>query len=695
MSTPRAVALPAALVLAGMIPATAPAAPAAAASPHGSVTIEVVSSPRPDLITGGDALVRIRTGGTTAAVTVRAGRRDVTGAFHRQPDGSLLGVVTGLPLGRSILVARAGWRLDVLAVTNHPVTGPVFSGPQQVPFFCETQAFGLPPAQPPACEAPTAVSYAYRTTAGRFVPLPGPASRPADLATATVDGRVVPYIVRIERGTIDRAVYEIAALHDGADPTPLRAHGAWNRRLVYTFGGGCNVGYHQGATTGGVLDDLFLSRGYAVASSSLNVLDNNCSTVISAEVAMMVKEHFLEVYGPAAHTIGWGGSGGAIQQYGIADNYPGILDGIIPQVSFPDAPTVGAPVGDCRLLRNYFTTTSLAYTESQRTLVSGFRTWGSCVNWDLSFASRGHAMQACPPAIPVQFLYHPETNPGGIKCTTAEQLVNQLGRDPRTGFARSYYDNVGVQYGLGALRAGAITAEQFVDINARIGGFDVIGDFAVDRSAADRVALLRAYRSGLALSGAGGLARTPVIDLRVYTDAVNDIHTRFWSLSVRERLAAANGSAANQVILAYGLGPAPFNPQAYALDAMDRWLTAIGADDRPGGDRARMLRSRPADVADGCWTPAGVRVTEPATWQGAGTCNTLYPSFADTRIVAGAPLRDDVLKCHLRPLDFAGYPVSFTAEQQAALRAAFPLGVCDYRGRGVGQVSLGGVWREY
>jgi Tannase-like family of unknown function (DUF6351) len=83
--------------------------------------------------------------------------------------------------------------------------------------------------------------------------------------------------------------------------------------LVYTFGGGCNAGYHQGASTGGVLNDLFLAQGYAVASSSLNVLDNNCGPIISAEAAMMVKEHFIETYGPVLHTIGWGGSGGAIQ----------------------------------------------------------------------------------------------------------------------------------------------------------------------------------------------------------------------------------------------------------------------------------------------------------------------------------------------------------------------------------------------
>ena len=72
-----------------------------------------------------------------------------------------------------------------------------------------------------------------------------------------------------------------------------------------------------------MLTDLFLSRGYAVASSSLNVYDNNCSEVISAEVALMVKEHFIETYGAPRYTIGWGGSGGAIQQHLIAQQLPG------------------------------------------------------------------------------------------------------------------------------------------------------------------------------------------------------------------------------------------------------------------------------------------------------------------------------------------------------------------------------------
>jgi hypothetical protein len=301
--------------------------------------IEAVSNPRPDLVSGGQVLLRI----APAADDVRVNGHDATAAFAAQSDGSLLGLVSGLRDGANIVSATDGGQHATLLVRNHPITGPVFSGHQQVPFFCETQVFGLAPSVQPLCSAPTQVSYRYRTTAGTFAALADPASRPADLASAVVGGRSVPYIVRIERGTIDRAVYEIAALYDGSDPSPLHADTSWNDRLVYTFGGGCNAGYHQGRSTGGVLNDLFLAQGYAVASSSLNVLDNNCSPIISAEAAMMVKEHFVETYGPVAHTIGWGGSGGAIQQYDIAENYPGIVDGIVPGVSFPDPLSTAGP----------------------------------------------------------------------------------------------------------------------------------------------------------------------------------------------------------------------------------------------------------------------------------------------------------------------------------------------------------------
>ncbi|MFD0853747.1 DUF6351 family protein, partial [Actinomadura adrarensis] len=247
-------------------------------------------------------------------------------------------------------------------------------------------------------------------------------------------GRQMPYIVRLETGTINRAVYQIAGLYDGTKPSPTAREATWNDRLVYTFGGGCNGGYHQGATTGGVLDDSMLSRGYVVASSSLNVLDNNCSPIISAETAMMVKEHVVETYGEPLHTIGWGGSGGAIQQYTIADTYPGIVDGIVPSIGFPDVMSTNGPNADCRLIQRFFAGEGASWPAEQKRAVTGFLNASSCQSWDLAFANRITATDSCPAVIPVEVRWNAVTNPDGVRCAALEQVANQLGRDPRTGF---------------------------------------------------------------------------------------------------------------------------------------------------------------------------------------------------------------------------------------------------------------------
>ena len=48
--------------------------------------------------------------------------------------------------------------------------------------------------------------------------------------------------------------------------------------------------------------------------------------------------------------------------------------------------------------------------------------------------------------------------------------MNIYGTD-ETGFARTPWDNVGVQYGLSALKSGAITPAQFLDLNANVGSW--------------------------------------------------------------------------------------------------------------------------------------------------------------------------------------------------------------------------------
>ena len=562
--------------------------------------------------------------------------------------------------------------------------------------------FGLAPASPPECQAPSTVSYQYKATTGQFKPLADPTLRPADLAMATVNGQSVPYIVRFEQGVIDRAVYQIAALYDGKDPSPFTPDSSWNGRLVYTFGGGCNAGYHQGRGTGGVINDLFLSQGYAVASSSLNVLDNNCSPIISAEAAMMVKEHFIETYGPVAHTIGWGGSGGAIQQYDIAESYPGILDGIVPSISFPDPLTTGGPVTDCRLLDTYLATNPGLTTPAQLA-ISGYFDYTTCRSWDATFASRATPTDSCDSSIPVAIRWDPVTNPNGIKCTSTEQIVNQIGRDPNTGFVRNLLDNVGVQYGLGALKSGAITPDQFVALNAGIGGLNATGAMAgkpgPNRSVADPQGLDAAYADDLVNSGSQGLRKTAIIDQRLDLDLagfINDIHTSEWSFVMRQRLLEANGTADNQAIIEnQPVGAEIAAANTFELDAMDRWLTAIDNDHSGGPLRRKVIADRPADVSDGCFLSATQRIQAPVTDPATGPCAQRFPIAANPRLVAGQPLSMMALKCKLQKLDFSSYGVTFTDAQKAQLRATFPDGVCNYNKQGVSQRRPIGDWLSY
>lgn len=689
-------------VLAAVSTACSAAASAAPAASHtgSSLTLVPVSNPHPEYVSGGQVLLRVGGAAGTPAVTLNG--RNVSSDFTAQPDGTWLGLVDGLRTGHNVVVARARGDRVALTVDNHSINGPVFSGRRQHPYYCETTAFGLPEATQPLCAAPTSVTYQYKSTAGSFQPLADPASRPADLATATVGGRSVPYIVRLEQGTIDRAVYQVAALYDGTDPSPYRPDTSWNRRLVYTFGGGCNAGFRQGTETGGVMQDLMLSQGYAVASSTLNVLDQNCNIVLSAEAAMMVKEHVVDTYGPVAHTIGWGGSGGAIQQYNIADAYPGILDGIIPGISFPDVMTTLQPVSDCALLERYYTTKAGSeLTDAQRRAIEGFATTSTCVSWLATFANRVKATASCPDAVPVRVRWNARTNPTGVKCDAFEQVINILGKDPSTGYARRTLDNVGMQYGLEALESGVITPQEFVRLNAAIGGFDENGNRTAQRTSADRTALKRAYWSDLMNSAAQGLKDTAIIDQRTDLDRAgfgNDIHTTDWSFVTRARLQKANSTYANQVIIANQPTPDQMAAAAvYELSAMDRWLTAVDADTATARPlSAKIIRDKPADLGDGCYLSATNRILEPLSTASTGQCGAAYPVATNTRIAAGATWdMSNTMKCSTTPIDFSSYGVSFTAAQRRTLRSTFPKGVCDYARPGVDQSGPAGTWRSY
>ncbi|MFG2887332.1 DUF6351 family protein [Streptomyces sp. NPDC048297] len=704
----RRIALSTLLAAVPVLATVAASGPVASAPARASaLALTTPANPRPQLISGSGTLIRVSSlPDARSPLRVLENGEDITRSFRKQDDGSYLGMATNLHPGANRVTATAGSSTAELRIEDHPITGPVFSGPQQHPFFCETTAFGLAPAQQPDCSAPTEVTYQYRTTSGTFKPLADPHSRPADLATARVDGRSVPYVVRMETGTINRAVYQIAALDDGAPPSPLHRSAHWNGKLVYAFGGGCNGGFHQGNSTGGVLNDIALSQGYAVASSTLNVLDQNCSIVLSAESAMMVKEHFINAYGPVTYTIGWGASGGGIQQYDIADAYPGILDGIVPGVPFTDPLATMGQVADCRLLNTYFSGPGSSFTAAQRQAVAGYVNYDTCTSWDKFFANRLTPTDSCnkdlasqDDAIPASAIWNATTNPHGVICSLQQQLGNQIGIDRRTGFAPMLYDNVGVQYGLGALDSGAIGPDQFIALNRDTGGYDQLGRVAAERTSAKKEAIADTYREGLVPSGAQGLRAIPIIDQRTYLDQagpLSDIHTAQWSFAMRARLLKANGTAANQVIIENSADPAQQNAaSAYELRAMDAWLANIAVDESNRSAQQKVAADKPAGLGDGCYLPDGRRILAPLTAPASGPCATQYPIGSDPRAVAGAPAASDVLKCRLRPVDFSDYRVHFTESQQRALKAVFPQGVCDYRVPGQGQTAPMGTWLTY
>jgi hypothetical protein len=163
------------------------------ATAQSALSIEVLSS-RADLVTGGDALVRIL---SAQAPKVTAGAGDVSANFRHDQNGRWVGLIEGLKDGANQLVAKAGGKEATVTLVNHPLNGTLFAGPQQEPFDCENQSHGLAAPADSSCAAPAVVKYFYRNNSGDWKPLDPKGTRPADIAiTKTIEGREVPLIIR-------------------------------------------------------------------------------------------------------------------------------------------------------------------------------------------------------------------------------------------------------------------------------------------------------------------------------------------------------------------------------------------------------------------------------------------------------------------------------------------------------------------
>ena len=702
--------------------------------------IEVLSS-KPYLVSGGDALVRVTVKEKEVglgAVHIELNGHDVTGAFKADAGArTLTGLVSGLRNGENELSVDAkgkkNGRGDAdITLTNYPIQGPMISGPQESPFVCTTTNFDVirggqvpqngtplgPVLGAPLdsnCSVARRVNYVYRTTGNQFKVLPQPYSTlPSDVAmTTTVNGVTVPFIVRLETGTIDRSIYQTAVLHNPNDgePSAFAPPRAWNGRLVYPLGGGCIAGwYTQGPDLVTTLNATWLGKGHAVASGSLNTFGNNCNDLLSSEVIMMVKERFIESYGVPKFTIGTGSSGGAYQSNQTGDNYPGLFDGIVTMNSFPDVTTGMVPMHSSRLFELYLASRPGRYTVDQVKAMTGYLS----INPDLFVTGELHEMSrvrgdrmdprvafqdGVDPGVGPQSRYDPATNPFGARGDVYDHTVNVYGVIPNTPlpglakFAQRPVDNVGVQYGLRALNQGAITVEDFLDLNANMGGVDIDFNHIASRTVFYPDATRRAYQGGRILNGGGGLASTAIITRSGGNDLLvqGDVHLRYHSFSIRQRLINANGHANNQVIVGN------LAPSELLLDQMGNWLTAVVNDTSNRSRAEKVVADKPADVVDACWTTAGVKIVAPQVLEdptGTNPCNTLFPRGVPPEYVAGAPIQLDVIKCQLKPIDMADYKVAFTTEQRARLATIFPTGVCDWSKKGVKQVKAV-TWASY
>ncbi len=497
------------------------------ASPAMTVALSVLSSPA-QWVSGGDARIHVRAApGQRDKLELWLNGSRIEPALKEVDDG-LEGVIEGLRLGDNQLEVKhrnANVR-DAITLTNWPVTGPMFTGPQQTPFVCTTiqGAVGQQPrvdsASAPGyrvtdasgnligysrdCSVDTAISYFYqRSGGGALVPLPA-GERPADMGTTTLaDGRTVDFVVRREVGSINRFLYSIAMLAPlpGADSAAQDDSSLWNRKLLYWFQGGVAIGHSQGTVHGGSMNPDILGQGWAIVHSSGNNTGTHYNLNLSGETAMMTKERFIERHGAPLYTVGLGGSGGAIQQYHIARNYPGVLDGLLPVQSYPDMVTQTIHVGDCELLEYYMDATDRANAKWQvtknRTLLVGMNAEQDDVGNNAKVndalaplkTALGYATakgtSECVPAwrgltalamnphygqAANQQLYEPQSDIAAIRWTHYDDLRNVYGTDA-SGAARVTWDNVGVQYGLKSLRQGKITPAEFLHLNWHIGGW--------------------------------------------------------------------------------------------------------------------------------------------------------------------------------------------------------------------------------
>ena len=642
---------------------------------------------------------------------------------------------------------------------------PLYAGPPQYPFYCMSldsklgqpvpdndQGWGVPIydsvenigktkhiiGYSKDCSLHTTTKYAARLSDNELVIFD---KKPPQEYT---------HLFRIEQGTINRYIYTLIVPVTAQDLASRTKTSNWNKRLIYQFEGGSGIGFRQGRLR---LERLLnrrqeqLEQGYAVITSTGNKTSYTYNMLLAEDTARRVKKQFTSLYGEPLYTVGIGGSGGGLAQYLIGQNSEGILDAALPLYSYPDMVSQTIYALDCDLLNAYYSFKSddpgfwqdwenrqklegmnakngdthlSAWLEPVNQLIAGrwpVRSKGNseCINGWFGLSTFVHN-----PAQGFLREFFADDIVESTQWNYWEDMVNLYGRDSQN-YANSAWGNVGVQYGLNALRSGDISPETFLHLNWNIGSWKPMSEMQPEkiwtleknkkaalwlslwsrhnmtqasetnpaiRQHPNKKAIESAYYSGQVFIGHNNL---PTIDIRHYLEDKLDMHHMSASFSARLRLQQALGHYKNQVIW---VADENYTPLKEAFEIIDQWMQNI----RQTPDLPKW-QVKPEQLQDTCFGENGnILFAGPDVWngewnrQGKGRCSEHFPIYTNSRIQAGGPWQGSIFECHRVSVEEAlnrGFysPRDMTPHIEA-LKATFPDGVCDYSQGDKGRPNL-------
>ena len=614
----------------------------------------------------------------------------------------------------------------------------LYSGPKQYPFYCMTidshigqplvdnqEGFGVPVYEDLVqrsnvigyskdCLFKSHLQFYYLNQDDKLAKL---APEQFSHLDTLRDAKQPLQLFRAEQGSINRFIYTIAMAITPEELGTRNMSSLWNKKLIYQFNGGSGIGFRQGrqkATRTITRRLIEVQKGYALISSSGNRTSYTYNMLLAEDTARRVKLHFISLFGEPLYTVGIGGSGGGLAQYLIGQNSHGILDGLIPQYSYPDMVSQTIYTLDCDLFNNYFTFRAKDNSRwqqwDQRQLLEGMNSLQDFPQKIAFLQPVAQLMAGMVPSFPKgnsecingyfglsTFIHNPRQ--GFLRHFYSDEVVEQtnwnywedmawlFSRDQH-GLVETTWDNDGVQYGLHALKQKQITLAEFVHINKNIGSWkeqhqmkaeniiipfgrkmpfwvslwgsdnitEVIDNQSAPRRSASLKAIAAAYRGGQVFIGKLDL---PIIDVRHYLEEKLDMHHMSASFSTRIRLQQANGHFDNQVIW---VAKRDFDPTYQAFDLMDLWL--LKGKQFP---ELNAAQSKPIQLQDTCFDDQGEILAQgEGVWHGIwnesdsskkplkrGACAEHYAIFSNSRIQAEGPWQGSVFKCHKIPFEQA------------------------------------------